>query len=152
MRDMTLKRLAGYTEFPGPVVTVIMDGVGIGPRDESNGVYVSYTPTLDVLLKEPLFTRLKAHGTAVGMPSDKDMGNSEVGHNAFGAGRIFAQGAKLVNEAIKSGSELGSNLLLTVSSPLLRVARYGLRVASCPAAVSQQVGFSLRFGWLRVTG
>ena len=103
MRDMILKRLAGYTEFPGPVVTVIMDGVGIGPQDESDGVYVSYTPTLNSLCKEPLFTRLKAHGTAVGMPSDDDMGNSEVGHNAFGAGRIFAQGAKLVNEAIKSG-------------------------------------------------
>ena len=32
------------------------------------------------------------------------MGNSEVGHNALGAGRIFAQGAKLVNEALRSGS------------------------------------------------
>jgi bisphosphoglycerate-independent phosphoglycerate mutase (AlkP superfamily) len=35
---------------------------------------------------------VKAHGTAVGLPSDDDMGNSEVGHNALGAGRIFAQG------------------------------------------------------------
>jgi 2,3-bisphosphoglycerate-independent phosphoglycerate mutase len=35
---------------------------------------------------------VKAHGTAVGLPSDDDMGNSEVGHNAPGAGRIFAQG------------------------------------------------------------
>ena len=35
---------------------------------------------------------MKAHGTAVGLPSDDDMGNSEVGHNALGAGRIFAQG------------------------------------------------------------
>ncbi|MBW1781195.1 MAG: 2,3-bisphosphoglycerate-independent phosphoglycerate mutase [Deltaproteobacteria bacterium] len=100
---MILKRLNGYTEFSGPVVTVIMDGIGIGARDESDGVYVSYTPTLDALFKEPLFTLLKAHGTAVGMPSDDDMGNSEVGHNALGAGRIFSQGAKLVNEAIKSG-------------------------------------------------
>lgn len=35
---------------------------------------------------------VKAHGKAVGLPTDDDMGNSEVGHNALGAGRIFAQG------------------------------------------------------------
>lgn len=103
MDDMSLKRLGGYKEFPGPLVMVIMDGVGIGPQDESDGVFVSYTPVLDSLMRERLFVRLKAHGVAVGMPSDKDMGNSEVGHNAFGAGRIFAQGARLVNEAIESG-------------------------------------------------
>ncbi len=102
MNNLTLKRLPGYTEFPGPVVTVIMDGMGIGPRDDSNGIYAAYTPTLDGLSEEPLSTRLKAHGTAVGMPSDDDMGNSEVGHNALGAGRIFSQGAKLVSEAIAS--------------------------------------------------
>jgi 2,3-bisphosphoglycerate-independent phosphoglycerate mutase len=103
MSDLVLKRLEGYAEFPGPVVTVIMDGVGIGPQDESNGVYLAYTPVMDTLLKEPMVTQLKAHGTAVGMPSDADMGNSEVGHNALGAGRVFSQGAKLVGEAIRSG-------------------------------------------------
>lgn len=35
---------------------------------------------------------MRAHGTAVGLPTEDDMGNSEVGHNALGAGRIFAQG------------------------------------------------------------
>ena len=89
MSDMTLDRLAGYSEFPGPVVTVIMDGVGIGPQNESNGVFLANTPVLDALSQEPLFAQLKAHGTAVGMPSDDDMGNSEVGHNALGAGRVF---------------------------------------------------------------
>ncbi|XP_047052813.1 2,3-bisphosphoglycerate-independent phosphoglycerate mutase [Lolium rigidum] len=49
------------------------------------------------------WTLVKAHGTAVGLPSDDDMGNSEVGHNALGAGRIFAQGAKLVDAALASG-------------------------------------------------
>jgi 2,3-bisphosphoglycerate-independent phosphoglycerate mutase len=39
---------------------------------------------------------VKAHGTAVGLPSDDDMGNSEVGHNALGAGRIFAQGYAVI--------------------------------------------------------
>lgn len=46
---------------------------------------------------------IKAHGTAVGLPSEDDMGNSEVGHNALGAGRIFAQGAKLCDQALASG-------------------------------------------------
>ena len=103
MSDMTLYRLAGYSEFPGPVVTVIMDGIGIGPQNESNGVFLANTPVLDSLLQEPLAAQLKAHGTAVGMPSDDDMGNSEVGHNALGTGRVFSQGAKLVSEAIHSG-------------------------------------------------
>ena len=103
MRNLKLDRLAGYSEFPGPVLTAIMDGVGIGPQDDSNGVYLAYMPVLDTLLKAPVCTRLKAHGTAVGLPSDDDMGNSEVGHNAFGAGRVFSQGAKLVDEAIESG-------------------------------------------------
>ena len=104
MSKLSLKKLAKYNEFPGPVVLVIMDGVGIGKRDESDGVYLAYTPVLDELLKEPLYTQLKAHGTAVGLPTDDDMGNSEVGHNALGAGRVFAQGARLVNEAIQSGT------------------------------------------------
>ncbi|GMU93231.1 MAG: 2,3-bisphosphoglycerate-independent phosphoglycerate mutase [Candidatus Hydrogenedentota bacterium] len=103
MPNLKLNALPGYRHFPGPVVFVVMDGVGIGKRDESDGVWLAYTPVLDELFKEPLFTQLKAHGTAVGMPSDDDMGNSEVGHNALGAGRVFAQGAKLVSEALASG-------------------------------------------------
>jgi len=102
--DLHLDPLKSYAPFPGPVVLVIMDGIGIGKRDDSDGVYLAYTPILDELFGEPLFTKLKAHGTAVGLPSDEDMGNSEVGHNALGAGRVFTQGAKLVNEAIATGS------------------------------------------------
>ncbi|MBU1564432.1 MAG: 2,3-bisphosphoglycerate-independent phosphoglycerate mutase [Proteobacteria bacterium] len=103
MTAQILKPLAGYTAFAGPVVAIIMDGVGIGAQDESDGVYIANTPILDKLFQEPLMVRLKAHGKAVGLPSDDDMGNSEVGHNALGAGRVFAQGAQLVNEALQSG-------------------------------------------------
>lgn len=102
MTDMRLESLNGYKKVDGPVVTVVMDGVGIGKQDESDGVFVSYTPVLDKLMKENMLCTLKAHGKAVGLPSDDDMGNSEVGHNALGAGRIFAQGAQLVNDAIES--------------------------------------------------
>ena len=104
MTKLALEKLEGYRPIPGPVVTVIMDGVGIGAKDESDGVAMAYTPILDELLKGELVGSLKAHGTAVGLPSDGDMGNSEVGHNALGAGRVFSQGAKLVNEAINSGN------------------------------------------------
>ncbi len=103
MTSLTLK-LVDSNPVKGPVVFVIMDGVGLGPQDESNGVYMAYTPVLNTLMEEPLFTKIKAHGLAVGLPTDGDMGNSEVGHNALGAGRIFSQGARLVNEAIGSGS------------------------------------------------
>ena len=87
----------------GPLVMVIMDGVGIAKYSEGDAVSNAYTPNLDRLRENALYTTLNAHGTAVGLPSDDDMGNSEVGHNAIGAGRVFSQGAKLVSNAIASG-------------------------------------------------
>ena len=87
-----------------PVVLCILDGVGWGRRDHRDAVFCAQTPTLDHLMNTRPWGFLKAHGTAVGMPSDGDMGNSEVGHNAMGAGRVFAQGAKLVQDAIKNHS------------------------------------------------
>jgi len=104
MMAQALKPLAEYKQISGPVVTVIMDGLGLGPDNESNGVHMAHTPVLDKLLRTRLMVKLKAHGTAVGLPSDEDMGNSEVGHNALGAGRIFPQGVQLVNIAIASGT------------------------------------------------
>lgn len=103
MSQYTLKALPNYKQFSGPVVFVVMDGVGLGKKDESDGVHLAYTPVLDELVQKPLYTELKAHGKAVGQPTDEDMGNSEVGHNTLGAGRIFPQGAKLVNKAIQDG-------------------------------------------------
>ena len=80
-----------------------MDGVGFSKTGLGDAVTLANTPVLDRLLKECPNTRLKAHGDAVGLPSDDDMGNSEVGHNALGCGQIYSQGAKLVNESIESG-------------------------------------------------
>lgn len=87
----------------GPVVLVIMDGVGYGKYEEGDAVKASKMKYLDWFTANCPHTQLKAHGTAVGLPSDDDMGNSEVGHNAIGCGRVFAQGAKLVSESISSG-------------------------------------------------
>ncbi len=86
-----------------PVILVVMDGIGFSKTGLGDAVTEANTPTLDMLLKEYPHTRLKAHGDAVGLPSDDDMGNSEVGHNALGCGQIYSQGAKLVNESIESG-------------------------------------------------
>ncbi len=86
-----------------PVILVIMDGVGLSDNKLGNAVANAYKPTLDKLNEIGNYTEIKAHGLAVGLPSDDDMGNSEVGHNALGSGQIFAQGAKLVNESIASG-------------------------------------------------
>lgn len=85
-----------------PVVLVVMDGIGLNNNEFGNAVKAAYTPNLDTLWANAPHTAIKAHGVAVGLPSDDDMGNSEVGHNALGAGQIYAQGAKLVNESIAS--------------------------------------------------
>lgn len=87
-----------------PVVLVVMDGIGIGKDDLGDAVKKANTPTLDWLRKNCPNTQIKAHGTAVGLPSDDDMGNSEVGHNALGCGQIYSQGAKLVNQSIETGA------------------------------------------------
>ena len=86
-----------------PIALVIMDGVGKGDGGSGDAVKIAKTPMLDRLLAECPHTWLKAHGTAVGLPTDDDMGNSEVGHNALGCGQIYSQGAKLVSESIATG-------------------------------------------------
>jgi 2,3-bisphosphoglycerate-independent phosphoglycerate mutase len=102
MTQWALKKNPGFAGVRGPVVVCVMDGVGNGRQDEGNAVWLARKPNLDFLAANAAYTELLAHGTAVGMPSDADMGNSEVGHNALGAGRTFDQGAKLVDQAIKS--------------------------------------------------
>ncbi len=103
MSSWSLTKTPFHGRRKGPLVVVVMDGVGLGPDYAGNAVKAAQKPVLDQLMSTCLWTKLAAHGTAVGMPSDADMGNSEVGHNALGAGRVFDQGAKLVQQAIDSG-------------------------------------------------
>ncbi len=98
-----LKKLSGFEGIKGPVVTIVMDGVGYSPKEEGNAVAQARKPLLDRLMQKYSHVLLKAHGTAVGMPSDADMGNSEVGHNAIGAGQVYEQGAALVAKSIETG-------------------------------------------------
>ena len=106
--DKKLTKLNGFAGIEGPVLTIVMDGIGVAPANAANAVNAAYTPTLDMLAANYPHVNLKAHGTAVGLPSDDDMGNSEVGHNALGAGQVFAQGAKLVSQSIESGKMFAS--------------------------------------------
>ena len=99
-----LKKSTNFEGPEGPVVLVIMDGVGIGKNVESDFVKIADTPNLDWLRENAVYSEVRAHGLAVGLPDDGDMGNSEVGHNAIGCGRVFAQGAALVGDAIATGS------------------------------------------------
>ena len=108
--SLRLKKLKTFPGRKGPLLLIIMDGIGMGPESENNAVYLAHTPNLDRLCESDLFVELKAHGTWVGLPTNNDMGNSEVGHNALGAGRIFEQGARLVNKAIETGSIFRSGL------------------------------------------
>ena len=104
-----LNQLKNFKGVEGPVLTIVMDGVGLAPANAGNAVCHAYTPTLDMLMEKYPMLKLRAHGTAVGLPSDDDMGNSEVGHNALGSGQVFSQGAKLVSESIASGKMFSSD-------------------------------------------
>jgi len=99
-----LARNPSWKGRKGPVVLVIMDGVGYGAYREGDAVADSKMVAFRSLEASCPRTKLKAHGKAVGLPSDDDMGNSEVGHNAIGCGRVYGQGAKLVGESIESGA------------------------------------------------
>ena len=115
-----------FPKYKGPVLVVVMDGVGLSAREAGNAVAAANTPTLDRLFANYQHTKLKAHGTAVGLPSDDDMGNSEVGHNAMGAGKVYNQGAMLVNSAIETGRMFESDVWQAI------IAR--CRAAPAPAA------------------
>ncbi|HUW68772.1 MAG TPA: 2,3-bisphosphoglycerate-independent phosphoglycerate mutase [bacterium] len=102
--SISLKKNNAWHARRGPLVLVIMDGVGYGKYSEGDAVADANMKAFRDMEATCPATRLKAHGKAVGLPSDDDMGNSEVGHNAIGCGRVFAQGAKLVSASIATGA------------------------------------------------
>ena len=109
----SLKPMRTPNSSSAPLVLAILDGVGIEEPAPDNAVTSASAPFLHAALngavgdKHVVSIPIRAHGVAVGLPSDADMGNSEVGHNIMGAGRIFDQGAKQVEEAFRSGAIWG---------------------------------------------
>ncbi len=109
---VNLEKSKKFKGVEGPLLTIVMDGVGLAPNNGANAVAAAHTPTLDRLMADYPMVAIRAHGTAVGLPSDDDMGNSEVGHNALGSGQVFAQGAKLVSQSIETGKLFTSDTWL----------------------------------------
>ena len=83
-----LQKLTAFPGVAGPVVVIVMDGYGLPANDAGSAIAAARKPNLDSLFASCPNIRLRAHGTAVGMPSDDDMGKYEVGHNAIGAGQV----------------------------------------------------------------
>ncbi len=105
MADLRLEPHPTIPVAEGPVLVVILDGFGENEfKDQFNAVFTAPTPNVDKLRAVASRSRtVQAHGRAVGLPSDADMGNSEVGHNALGAGQVVDQGARLVDIALETG-------------------------------------------------
>lgn len=85
-----------------PIILCIMDGYGLRENDHGNAIKEAKTPRLDEYFRTNSFTKINASGEYVGLP-DGQMGNSEVGHQNIGAGRIVYQSLTLINKAIKDG-------------------------------------------------
>lgn len=113
---MNLEKLITFHGRPGPLLLIVMDGVGLAADGPANAVSLANTPVLDKLFASDKYTKLHAHGTHVGLTDDREMGNSEVGHNTMGGGRIFAQGAKLVKQAFDDDSIFASDVWRKVES------------------------------------
>ncbi len=84
--DTELKPHDTIPKAEKPVLVCILDGWGENEnKDKFNAIHSAETPVTDALKEVPgRWRTVRAHGTAVGLPSDADMGNSEVGHNALG--------------------------------------------------------------------
>ena len=87
----------------GPVALVILDGWGVSDSCDQNAACMAKTPTMDRLRSKWPSTRLGASGRDVGLP-DGQMGNSEVGHQNIGAGRVIYQDLTRISLAIEDGS------------------------------------------------
>ncbi len=92
-----------------PFVLIIRDGWGLNPNPEHdafNAVKLASTPVADGLMRDWPWTLIKTSGEDVGL-TDNTMGNSEVGHQNIGAGRIVDQDAVRITKACRAG--LGTN-------------------------------------------
>ena len=143
-----LKKNPSWKGRKGPVILVIMDGVGYGQYKEGDAVQDSKMYNLEKIKAKSPHTRLKAHGKAVGLPSDEDMGNSEVGHNAMGCGRVFNQGAALVSASISSGAMFQGQAWKEIIANVLG----GVSAANPPELAGKSSDVDRRFSALHFIG
>ena len=98
-----LKNLQQYFSGRGPLIHVVLDGWGVGAADETNAVNRANLPVMSRLIRGCPYTQLWTHGKYVGLPNEKDMGGSEVGHMTMGAGMVIEQGPTLIQNLLQSG-------------------------------------------------
>ncbi len=84
-------------------ILAILDGWGIGPKDDTNAIWLAKTPAFDHLAKCYPCTTLGATGTDVGLENRQTSG-SETGHMNIGAGRIAEQDSRAISESVNSGA------------------------------------------------
>ncbi len=99
------------TRIPRPLILIIMDGFGLNPEKRGNAVAAASKPNYDRLLSKYPHTTLGASGPDVGLPEGQ-MGNSEVGHLNFGAGRVVYQEVTRIDKAIADNSFFKNVVLL----------------------------------------
>ncbi len=92
------------------VVLIILDGWGIGRRDQTNPIYVVQPPTFKMLEENYPVTSLQASGISVGL-NWGETGNSEVGHLTMGAGKVLYQHFPRITMAIRDGSFFENSVL-----------------------------------------
>ncbi len=106
---------------PRPIhLLIVLDGFGLGSVPEWDAIGAADTPTFSHLFSDLPHTRLMTYGRYVGLPADKDLGGSEVGHQTMGAGRILDQGPTRINRAIADGSFFTSPALVDLVERCVR--------------------------------
>ncbi|MCR4311856.1 MAG: 2,3-bisphosphoglycerate-independent phosphoglycerate mutase, partial [Candidatus Uhrbacteria bacterium] len=88
---------------PRPAVLIVLDGFGIAPDAEGNAITKAQTPTFTRLTQRFPAMTLRASSEEVGL-NWGEMGNSEVGHLAIGAGRVYYQTLPRINRSMADGS------------------------------------------------
>lgn len=103
------------TARPKPVVLIVRDGWGTNPHPEHdafNAIKLANTPRCDALSQRYPGTLIATSGEDVGL-NDGTMGNSEVGHQNIGAGRIVDQESMRITRAIREGGFFENEALLS---------------------------------------
>jgi 2,3-bisphosphoglycerate-independent phosphoglycerate mutase len=95
--------MSGTRHIPRPLVLVILDGFGERAETEDNAVRLATTPALDSLYARYPHTTIGTSGPDVGLPEGQ-MGNSEVGHLNFGAGRIAMMDITRIDRSVGDGT------------------------------------------------
>lgn len=114
--------------MPTPLVLIIRDGWGMNPNPshapfdairvaQSRGL----TPVADALMREYPWTLIKTSGEDVGLPGGGDdgalptMGNSEVGHQNIGAGRVVYQESVAISLECRKGLEKNTEIAAAIT-------------------------------------